>query len=79
MKLFLLITIFTTTEDYERGYGDGIAASKSASASMHMERFKSFKYCDVAGNAFIKQAGKGSSYTCTDLTINNSIKTKGDK
>ena len=48
MKMILLIALFTTAQDYKRGFGDGIAASKSASSSMHMERFGTLAECALA-------------------------------
>jgi len=67
MKLFLLLAIISTTDDYKRGFGDGIAASKSASAAIHMERFENASECEVAKDAFLGLAPVGSKAECTYL------------
>lgn len=64
---FILITIFTTESDYKRGFGDGIAASKSASASTNIERFGTIENCEFTGQWFVKLAGGSSKYKCIDL------------
>jgi len=53
MKYLLLISIMTN-ENFNRGWGDGIAASKSASATVHTERFKSFSQCENIKSEFLK-------------------------
>ena len=69
MKLFLLIAIISTTEDHKRGYGDGIAASKSASAAIHMERFSTIEMCNLAKKGFMsfRMKGGGASAKCVNL------------
>jgi len=67
MKLFLLLAIISTTDDYKRGFGDGIAASKSASAAIHMERFETEAMCGVAKDTFLMLAPSGSRAECTHL------------
>ena len=67
MKLFLLIAIISTAEDYKRGFGDGISASKSASAAIHMESFKRMASCEKVKLTFIKLAPAGSKAECVNL------------
>jgi len=67
MKLFLLIAIISTSENYQRGFGDGIAASKSASAAIHMERFEESAPCELAKATFIRLSPKGSKAECVSL------------
>ena len=67
MGLILLIAVITTSQNYTRGFGDGIAASKSASAAIHMERFLSRSSCEQAKTAFLKIAGEGAKASCVIL------------
>jgi len=70
MKLILLIAIISTSEDYKRGFGDGIAASKSASAAIHMERFKTTAACEKAKTVFLRLAGAGAKASCEEIVDN---------
>ena len=68
MKIFLLIAVITTSENYTRGFGDGIAASKSASAAIHMEKFTNPSSCEKVKTAFLELGGAGASASCLPLS-----------
>lgn len=54
MKTFILLMIISTSENYNRGFGDGIAASKSASAAIQTTRFKTKVACEKVKNTFLQ-------------------------
>lgn len=57
MKTFILIMIIMTSSDYKRGFGDGIAASKSASSAIELVKFRTLEACNTVKNQFLKMAG----------------------
>lgn len=57
MKTFLLLLVISTNKEYDRGWGDGIASSKSASAAIHTERFFLKEDCEAVKNKFLTNQG----------------------
>lgn len=55
MTSFLLLMTIITQENYNRGFGDGIAASKSASAAIHSVSFRTKETCEKVKQVFIDQ------------------------
>lgn len=73
MKVWLLIAVFTSSENYVTTYFRNTSASKSASAAVHMEKFHLKYQCHIAGNKFQEMMPKGK-WSCVDL--NQKIKAK---
>lgn len=57
MKTFLLLLVIATNKEYDRGWGDGIASSKSASAAIHTEYFHLKEDCESVRASFLKNQG----------------------